>query len=68
MEADIAIGTRQDSSMDNEDLSKETVTPSSGWKEKLKNFCLSLEDKSRKYLKVFAELAFRKWNANTSSK
>lgn len=30
LEADIAIGTRQDSSMGNEDLSKETVTPSSG--------------------------------------
>ena len=49
LEADIAIETRQGDSMGGEDLSKETVTPSSGWKEKLKNFWLSLEDNSRKY-------------------
>lgn len=42
LEAAIVIETRQDSSIGDEDLSKETVTPFSGWKEKLMNFWFSL--------------------------
>lgn len=48
LEAVIVIETRQDSSIGDEDLSKETVIPFSGWKEKLMNFWLSY---LRTYLK-----------------